>query len=189
MGSDVRVCFVGDSFVAGYGDPEHRGWVGRVAAGAAVTAYNLGIRRDSSADVLARWAAECGRRLPAEVDGRIVMSFGVNDVVQDVAPATSVANLAALLDEIAQAGHRVLVVGPPPVADDARNALIMALSSAFAVVCDAAGVPFVAVVDTLVADPVWRAEVAAGDGAHPGAAGYARLATLVAPSWSAFVPG
>jgi MFS family permease len=27
-----RVCFVGDSYVAGFGDPEHRGWVGRVVA-------------------------------------------------------------------------------------------------------------------------------------------------------------
>ena len=50
-------------------------------------------------------------------------------------------------------------------------------------------VPFVAVFDALVADPVWRAEVAAGDGVHPGAAGCARLAALVAPAWSTFVPG
>lgn len=29
---DLRVCFVGDSFVAGVGDPEQLGWAGRVAA-------------------------------------------------------------------------------------------------------------------------------------------------------------
>jgi lysophospholipase L1-like esterase len=29
---DVRVCFVGDSFVAGVGDPRHLGWAGRLAA-------------------------------------------------------------------------------------------------------------------------------------------------------------
>lgn len=28
---DLRVCLVGDSFVAGVGDPDHLGWVGRVA--------------------------------------------------------------------------------------------------------------------------------------------------------------
>lgn len=44
-GRTCGVCFVGDSFVAGFGDPEHRGWVGRVAAGSAATVYNLGIRR------------------------------------------------------------------------------------------------------------------------------------------------
>ena len=34
--------------------------------------------------------------------------------------------------------------------------------------------------DSFVAqDPVWMAEVSAGDGAHPGAAGYAKLAALV----------
>jgi hypothetical protein len=29
---DLRACFVGDSFVAGVGDPDHRGWVGRIIA-------------------------------------------------------------------------------------------------------------------------------------------------------------
>ena len=57
--TDLRVVFVGDSFVAGVGDPEGRGWVGRVvaaahAAGLPLTAYNLGVRRETSADVLAR---------------------------------------------------------------------------------------------------------------------------------------
>ena len=37
------------------------------------------------------------------------------------------------------------------------------------------GVPFLAVFDDLIADPAWMAEVAAGDGAHPGASGYAEI--------------
>ena len=49
--------------------------------------------------------------------------------------------------------------------------------------CADRGVPYVPVVAALAADPVWRSEVAAGDGAHPGAAGYARLAELVRPAW------
>ena len=50
---DLRVCFLGDSLVAGVGDPDGLGWVGRLvagafAAGAPLTAYPLGIRRQTS---------------------------------------------------------------------------------------------------------------------------------------------
>ncbi len=67
--ADLRVCFVGDSFVAGVGDPEHLGWAGRLAAGSSragrrLTAYNLGVRRQTSRDVSHRWLFECQQRLP-----------------------------------------------------------------------------------------------------------------------------
>src|SRR5579864_3855917 len=80
----MRVCFFGDSFVNGTGDDEGLGWVGRVVASARqagldLTAYNLGIRRDTSADVAARWLYEARLRLPAEHEGRLVFSFGAND--------------------------------------------------------------------------------------------------------------
>lgn len=53
---DVRACFVGDSYVAGTGDPAALGWVGRVAAaaiasGVRLSAYNLGIRGDTASMV------------------------------------------------------------------------------------------------------------------------------------------
>ena len=40
----------------------------------------------------------------------------------------------------------------------------------------------------LAADGLWTSEAAAWDGAHPGAAGYQRMAELVAahPAWRAF---
>ena len=65
--ADRRVFFVGDSFVAGVGDPEHRGWVGRLSeraqrAGAPITAYNLGVRRDTSDDICRRWMDEVAVR-------------------------------------------------------------------------------------------------------------------------------
>lgn len=34
---DVRVCFVGDSFVAGVGDAQHLGWAGRLQRTAMTT--------------------------------------------------------------------------------------------------------------------------------------------------------
>ena len=84
----MRICFIGDSFVAGAGDDDCLGWPGRLCAAARqaghdLTLYNLGIRRDTSADIAARWEAEARARLPAEHDGRLVFLFGVNDCVED----------------------------------------------------------------------------------------------------------
>ncbi|MFC9893353.1 GDSL-type esterase/lipase family protein [Nocardia sp. NPDC127579] len=193
MGADVRVCFVGDSFVAGVGDPLLLGWAGRLggralADGVALTAYNLGVRRQTSADVLARFTAECAQRLPAGTDRRVVLSFGVNDTMHEnggprVDPETSAANLAALLERSAEQGWRVLMVGPVPVDDAAHNARTAALDARFAEICAAAEISYVSVHEVLLGSAVWMREVRAGDGAHPGAPGYDVLAELVLPHW------
>jgi lysophospholipase L1-like esterase len=67
----ARICFVGDSFVNGTGDPECLGWTGRICAlacqkGHDVTYYNLGVRRETSTDIATRWRDEVSRRLPEE---------------------------------------------------------------------------------------------------------------------------
>ena len=194
MSRDLRVCFVGDSFVASVGDPEHLGWTGRLCAGSEraglpVTRYVLGVRRQTTAEVADRWAAECRPRLSGgDWEPRVVLSTGVNDTTEvDGAPRLdphgSVAALAGMLTGAAAAGWPVLVVGPPAVADDAQNQRIASLDERFAQACADHGVPHVPVAATLAADPTWRAEVAAGDGAHPGAAGYAVFADLVRPAW------
>ena len=189
--SDVRVCFVGDSFLAGVGDPGHLGWTGRLAAGSPVplTSYVLGVRGQTNRQVRDRWRAECDLRLPDDVDGRVVVSFGVNDTTlvdgaPRLAPGDSAYHLAALL---ADSPWPVLVVGPPPVDDAAQNERTAHLDTAFATVCRAAGAPWVSVFARLLASPVWRHEVAVGDGAHPGAAGYAELAAVVRPSWDDWI--
>jgi lysophospholipase L1-like esterase len=199
MGRDLRVCFVGDSFVAGVGDPEHLGWPGRLAArserdGLPLTRYVLGVRRQTSAEVAARWAAECAPRLTGEWESRVVLSTGVNDTTEEdgasrLAPERSVAALGEVLAGAATAGWPVLVVGPPAVADDAHNERTAALDDRFAHHCADRGVPYVPVVRALAADPVWMREVAAGDGAHPGAAGYTVLADLVRPHWQEWLAG
>ncbi len=200
MPRDLRICFVGDSFVAGVGDPEHLGWAGRLAAGSAreglpVTSYVLGVRRQTSAEVAARWAAECRPRLAGGAwDARIVLSTGVNDTTEEdgalrLAPDRSIAAVEAILTGAAAEGWPVLVVGPPAVADTAQNERIAALTDQVARSCADHEVPYVPVAAALAADPTWRAEVAAGDGAHPGAAGYAVLAELVRPRWEAWIAG
>src|SRR3984885_10909802 len=93
------VCFLGGSYVAGGGATTGLGWVGRLcphahASGIPITAYNLGVRRDTSADVAARLPDEVGRRAWPAAEMRVVLAYGLNDVVPEngrrVAEADSV---------------------------------------------------------------------------------------------------
>lgn len=193
----MRICFIGDSFVNGTGDRECLGWVGRVCAAACqqghdLTVYNLGIRRDTSADVAARWRAEAMARQPAGEPGLLVFSFGVNDCTEvepgrtRVAEADSLNHARAILGEARQ-WRPTLMIGPPPIDDDAVNTRTRALSAALQRLCGDLAVPFLDVITPLDTDPLWRHEVANGDGAHPGAGGYGLLAELVMawPHWRA----
>jgi acyl-CoA thioesterase I len=189
ISADRRVCFIGDSYVAGVGDPEHRGWVGRVVAashrdGRPVTAYNLGVRMDTSEDVRRRLPVETGVRWVVGCDNRMVVSFGVNDATEvdgavRVAPERSVANLRGIAEDAAAQGVPLLVVGPPPVADSDQNDRIEALDERFAEQV----FPYVSVFGALHLERDWMRAVVLGDGAHPGAAGYDLLAELVLPAW------
>ena len=69
---EVRICFVGDSFVNGTGDPECLGWTGRICVyankkGYDITYYNLGIRRDTSTELRQALVKEVSLRLPREI--------------------------------------------------------------------------------------------------------------------------
>ena len=186
---DLRLCFVGDSFVNGTNDPNYLGWTGRVAVlarrrGHMLTCYNLGVRRDTSSEICARWQSEARRRLPNSCTPHVVFSYGVNDTTIEggnraVAQDVSIANTRQMLRTAKRRGYRVVLIGPPPIADSQQNRRTSQLSVAMAQVAESEGVPFLGVFDDLIADPVWLAEVAAGDGAHPGAEGYARFAALV----------
>jgi lysophospholipase L1-like esterase len=190
---DVRVIFFGDSFVAGVGDDTGLGWVARVVAGAfaagvPLTAYNLGVRRETSAAVLERWEAEARRRVSPDADCRVVFSFGANDATVEngsprVSAADSVAGLSQAIAGAARLALPVLVVGPPPANDDDQQNRIIRLSASFAEVAAERGVPYVDVAGALRASSTWRREAEAGDGAHPGREGYALLAELVMEPW------
>lgn len=194
----MRICFLGDSFVNGTNDPHCLGWVGRVSArarqsGCDLTSYNLGIRRDTSLDVAARWQAETAARLPKDVDGRLVFSFGVNDCCDEngrrrVALGTTLETARGMLAE-ASRSHPILMVGPPPIAKAAVNARIAQLSQALAALCGELGMPYLETCAPLVANAVWMDEVAAVDGAHPAAGGYDALAALVQawPAWTGWL--
>lgn len=184
----MRICFFGDSFVNGTGDPECLGWAGRICAAARrcgrdLTYYNLGIRRDTAEDIARRWRGEASARLPADADGRIVFSFGVNDCIIEggrprAAPSATLAHAEAMVTD-ASRRRPTLFVGPPPIADDETNRRIAALSTGLETLCRGLAVPYLDLLSPLRTAEVWRREVAAGDGAHPGAEGYAFLADLV----------
>jgi lysophospholipase L1-like esterase len=151
------------------------------AAGLPLTSYVLGVRREPSTAVVARMATEVPPRVAPGADTRIVLSFGANDATVEhgrvrVAPEEGVAALEKALGF----GLPAFVVGPPPVSDEEHDARIEALSARFAEVCAARDVPFLGVVAALRRTGPWCGEARAGDGAHPGAGGYAQLAALVA---------
>jgi acyl-CoA thioesterase I len=184
-----RVLFLGDSMVAGVGDSAGGGWVARVVSacceqGVPLTAYNLGIRGETSVQVAARWRAEAAPRTTPGADHRLVVSFGTNDTTLKegtlrVPTASSCLALGTLLDEASALGFAPFVVGPAPVDDAEQNHRIEELTASFAQVCSENGTPFIHVVKPLLESSIWMSEVSAGDGAHPRAAGYQALAQLL----------
>lgn len=192
MTQDIRICFIGDSLVNGTGDEAALGWAGRLCAMAnasniPVTYYNLGIRRNTSKDVLLRWENECTLRLPDFCDGRIVLSCGVNDTTIEngkvrVNSVESCANVRAILRGAKR--YTVLMVGPPPVLDDEQNKRIEDLSFAFARETQALGVPYVDLFSALCLDDAYKREVSSNDGSHPKSEGYSKMARIIGSSSS-----
>lgn len=189
--NDIRICFIGDSYVQGTGDPECLGWAGRLCVqarhtGHNVTGYNLGVRRETSTDIARRWQAECEPRLLPSTENYVIFSFGANDVSlvdgqQHVGEDDTIANLHVMLDN-ARTRYRTLMVGPPPTDDADHNARLARLSERMRDVAGRLDVPYVATLPALIDDRTWLDEVRDNDGAHPRAAGYARLARIVATS-------
>ncbi|MGD1897735.1 MAG: GDSL-type esterase/lipase family protein [Phormidesmis sp.] len=191
---DIRICFFGDSFVAGTGDPTYLGWTGRACAAMtsphySLSYYNLGIRGNTSEQIEVRWLAEASLRLPEHSDNRIVFSFGTNDNrveegLRFVEQAESVLCARRILTQ-AKAMFPVLLVGPPPIADDLMNRRAQLLSKAYAQLCAELKVPYLETYQPLLENALWMQEVAAVDGSHPAASGYLALAQLVTdwPAW------
>ncbi len=199
--TDLRLCFVGDSLVAGVGDPEGLGWSGRLCAyarrpGLAVTGYNLGVRGETSRQILRRADGEITPRLsdPYYRTG-VVFSFGINDTNLEngqprLAQGETLDNARQVLRRT-QRSHRVLMVGPPPVPDLEHTDRLHKLTLGLAEVCRSLEIPFLDLVSPLRASPVLMREMAADDGFHPGAAGYAAIAGVVVdwPAWMGLIEG
>lgn len=200
----LRICFVGDSLVLGTGDNAQLGWPGRLArretrAGHDLTAYNLGIRGDTSEMVRSRWQAECRARLPEIHPAALVFFFGINDTAEEEGQGPRVSfdrtleNARSMLSE-AQAWLPTLWVGPTPVDEDQqpfqagpqaprhdfRNARIADISDAFAGLSSELGIAYLDLFTPLSGDPSWAGCFRSGDGVHPTDNGYAMIADRVA---------
>ncbi len=192
------ICFFGDSLTLGTGDQACLGWAGRicvphVARGRALTYYNLGIRKDSSREILARWKDEAARRALPGFETRLVFAFGTADTVnrdgrRNVEAAQTEANTETLLAE-ATRDHEVLFVGPPPVAGAEHTARNREINQILGTVCARHGVPYFDLFQRLVGSNTYLADVAANDNVHPRAAGYAEMAEFIStwPAWQDWV--
>ena len=199
--SDIRICFLGDSFTTGAGDDTLLGFPGRLCSALRtnhnldITSYNLGIRRDTSADILARWEREVAARLePSQgYEGRLVFCFGTNDNVFEngerrVRTQTTLVNAKDMLMKAKQKWPTVML-GPPWTSvgdvDEGNRVLSRELEG----LCGEIGVPFLSLYERLEGNGVWAREAEAGDGIHPGAGGYGLIAEAVEgwEGWEGFV--
>lgn len=198
MHDDVRICYIGDSLVNGTGDRQMLGWTGRVSASAnsaefIMTHYNLGIRGNTSEDILNRWKTEFERRKVDTADCRLVFSFGVNDTVMEngktrVIESVSLMNARSIMHAASDMANPFWI-GPTPVDNDEQNNRIRKLSDQFNLLAKDTGVDYLPVYSSLISNPIWREEVRKGDGSHPDSAGYTVLSELIlnAPIWRNFI--
>ncbi len=193
--SQVRICFVGESFVNGTGDPECLGWTGRICANANkkghdITYYNLGIREETTQVLKHRWYNEVKYRLPKEYDGRIVFCFGVNDTTikngnPRVSLINSILNTRGILSQ-AKELYPILMVSPLPMLDNDQNTRIEELSNYFARICQELNIPYLNAFSALKQSTIWFDEVRGYDQAHPRERGYQVLADIV-QHWDAWL--
>ena len=182
---DVGLVFIGASLVAGLGDPKGQGWVSRVVGRThhpdlELTAYNLGVRGNTSADVLARWHTECAPRWAGRAEKRLLIAVGAHDAAKGVTLARHRLNLANSLDDAASAGIGTFVVSPSPTGDEELNGKLDVLVEAQADVCSRRGVPFVDCFRPLLGHEQWQSDLASSRVQHhPGQAGYGLIAWLV----------
>ena len=190
---DLRVCFLGDSYVAGYGDPTGRGWPGRVlesawAEGADLTLYNLGVRRETGPEVAAR-IEEARPRFKHGDRAAVAVAFGANDIDLNVSTDETLRALATIIRFAGENGWAVFVVSPPIFLDEpAFDAAAAALTAAMAGVCSRWKVPFLNLREAVPDWSAWWEEASAGDGSHPSGA-YALIADAFTawPAWRSWL--
>lgn len=182
--AEAVICFVGASVLAGVGDPKALGWVGRVVARSIqpdlrLTAYNLGVRGQTSADVLRRWRVETEPRWRVGAARKLVLQAGAADLDAGISLARSRLNLATVLDDAIADGIAPFVVGLTPVLDDIRTERLQVLADDQAEVCERRGVPYVDCLRPLRGHEQWEPDLGTSDGVHPRQAGYGLIAWLV----------
>ncbi len=205
---DLRICFVGDSYINGSGDEECLGWIGRLSRRRftrdfRLTFYDLGIRGVTTDEIRDRWQRECQARFPDGADNRVVLQFGINDVAEVVGKGrhveedASVANAEAIIRGVMDM-YPTLWVGVPPanvacspmhlsegLVIDFSQETTVALNRRFVALAAELGVPYLDIQTPLLANPDYMHSLTQGDQMHCGGSGYALMAELV-DNWDAW---
>lgn len=179
----VVIAALGDSLTQGYGLTREDGFVPQLenwlkAQGEDVRILNAGVSGDTTAGGRARldWT------LTPDVNALIVI-LGGNDIMRGIDPATSRANIAAILD--VAAGHKlpVLLVGMPapgnfgPDYKAQFDALYPELAKEYETLFLANF--FAPLINSAAKIPAQKYMQA--DGIHPNAAGVAKIVEMVGP--------
>ncbi len=186
----VRLAMLGDSLTQGYGLNEGEGLVPQLQAwlrdaGHDVELLNAGVSGDTTAGGLSRLDWTLGDNPDA-----FVVALGGNDLLRGIDPATSRANLAAILERLRAEGLPVLLTGMPapgnygPEWRDAFAAIYPELAEEFDVtlhpdllgpitVRQQAGEAF--------------ADLMQGDNIHPNPQGVALIVEALGPTVSSFL--
>lgn len=183
-----KLIVLGDSGVYGWGDPDEGGWCERLrrhwmGLPEGPVLYPLGVRGDGLERVAARLAAEVGCRgeLRRQRPQGILLAVGLNDTARvgrpdgrpQLAEDAFLFGLQQLLHE-ARSIAPVLVLGLTPVVEEVMPYAEVLWYGLQAVrryeglieeACLEADVPFLPLVDQLLADPAWP-QWLSGDGLH-----------------------
>ena len=183
--------FFGDSVTLGVSDAPAGGWVARLAGKAAQkglnvppdTFYNMGVRKNSSRAVLARWESEFKARAMEDCPSTLVFCVGTVDMaapnaVPNVPVGESAANVREMLLKAKEYGS-VILVSAPPVKNEEHCQRLEALCTAYSSIAKAVEVPFVDIFHPLM-EAGYADELA--DGIHPGPRGNEMIADLLAES-------
>lgn len=187
----INITFIGDSFVEGFGDPTNKGWVKRVCEyscnnnpNLALNIFNLGIRGETSGDILNRYKAVIKENQLNEKTNILVMSFGTNDCIQyyygsnlDVTRSTN--NLKELILKAKKQFDSILFVLPPAIAEEEINERIKSLIEMYIPILETHKIPYINLYDALLQNEIWQYETATFDGAHPKEKGYTEFAKLI----------
>ncbi|KPP85328.1 MAG: acyl-CoA thioesterase I [Rhodobacteraceae bacterium HLUCCO07] len=183
----VHIVAFGDSLTAGYGLPEHEGFVPQLRAWLEaqdedVRVVNAGVSGDTTAGGQARFEWS----LTAELQG-VILILGGNDALRGIDPATMRANLDAILETAAERELEVLLVGMPGPGNYGPDyrAEFEAVYADLAEKHDTLFYPdFLA---PLGDDPAEALDFMQADGIHPDAEGVARIVEAFGPSVQALI--
>ncbi|WP_425567119.1 arylesterase [Sphingomonas cynarae] len=179
-GPERLVLAFGDSLYAGYGLDRGQSLPDAIqarlrAAGVNATVVNAGVSGDTSAAGRQRLAFTLDNQ--ARKPDLVLLGLGGNDVLRQISPAETRANMTAMLDELKRRDIPVMLTGmkaPPNLGAD-YVARFDSIWPDLARTYHGTLYPFI--LDGVIGDPA----LMQGDRVHPNAVGVAKIADRVAP--------